>query len=265
MIVPIVVLVALISVIFITSLPIRCSLAQVSNSEQDSNTIKVTGNITTESKGTEENWFSDPLKFLSHPFILVLIGSTASGLFIAIFTRRWEQKQKNLDFDRQERQKKLELDRQERQKKLELDIGRHQKELELKTNLVDQISKSVASIVVSILLEKTRQIQASNAKSKSLVSDEIFKIYREWEIASRSVSSQLSAYFLKIEIAQDWDHFHNLMNDFYSLVISKAGTNEKDGYKKKLYDQFVTKKNIDWDNITSTESPKEITDSMAGW
>jgi hypothetical protein len=62
-----------------------------------------------------------------------------------------------------------------------------------------------------------------------------------------------------MEIAQDWNHFHDLMNDFYSLVISKAGTNEKDEYKKKLHDQFVTKKNIDWDSITSIESPKEIT------
>lgn len=258
MAVPIMVLVAFISVLFITS-QMRSGLAQVNNSERYSDTIKVTGNILTESKDEEENWFSNPLKFLSHPFILVLVGSTASGLIIAIFTRKWERKQKDLDFNRQQAQQTLELARQERQKNLELDIGRHQKELELKTNLVDQISRSVASIVLSILLEKTRPLSSSKHQSKDLVTDEIFKIYREWEISSRSISSQLSAYFIKIEIAQDWDHLHELINDFYALVISKVGTKEKDQYKMKLHDQFVTKNNIDWENITSTESPKEIT------
>jgi hypothetical protein len=134
-------------------------------------------------------------------------------------------------------------------------------------------------MVVSTLLEKTRQISATDDSAtddsatddsatddepKGLRSDEIFKIYREiyreWVIASRSISSQLSAYFLKIEMAQAWDHFHELMNDFYSLVISDAGTNEKDEYKNKLiHDQFIAKKNIDWDSVTSTESTKEIT------
>jgi len=233
-------------------------LAQISKPEPRNDSIRVTGNITTEPKDIEENWFSNPLKFLSHPFILVLVGSTASGLIIGVFTSRWERKQKNLDSDRQERQQRLEIERQERQQRLEIDIGRHQKELELKTNLVDQISRTVSSIVVSILLEKTRPVNSSKKEPKNLITDEIFKIYREWEISSRSISSQLSAYFLNIKIAQDWDGFHNLMNDFYALVVSNAGTEEINNYKMRLHDQFFTKDNIDWENITSTESPKEI-------
>jgi hypothetical protein len=123
--------VALIGAILLTSLQTRSLSAQVNNSEQNSDSIRVTGNIITESKNTEENWFSNPLKFLSHPFILVLIGSTASGLIIAIFARQWERKQKNLELDRQERQQKLELDRQERQKTLNLTDRKDNKNLNL--------------------------------------------------------------------------------------------------------------------------------------
>jgi hypothetical protein len=79
------------------------------------NTIDVTGNITettTSNTSTAEQW-------LAHPFVLLIIGASISGILIPLFTRRWQD---------------------------------HQKELEVKVGLVNKINESLTDIITAIKL-----------------------------------------------------------------------------------------------------------------
>jgi hypothetical protein len=244
--------------LFVIITNIEYAYAQSNLNRLSNNSLRITGNITTTPSAT--NWLSDPLTFLSHPFILVLLGSTISGALIAFFTQIWQQKQKELEdikqqkqkeleLDRQENMKKLELDRQENMKKLELDIAHRQKELELKITLVDRISSSVASIIVSILL----QIVNTKGGLKDRAAT-----YEKWEISSRAIAYQLRAFFPNTNIADDWEHFYELINNFYSLVFVKE-QNKKLEYKDKLHqDTFLAKEKIAWNDLLAEEESDRI-------
>lgn len=167
-----------------------------------------------------KNWYVG----LSNPFILLIAGAMISGLLVPFFTNRWQNTQKNY----------------------ELQIARNQKALELKMDLIDQITKSVSTIVMSVLL-----LAGGIGKSGKEGAFEKIDTYKNWEISSKAIGSQLRAFFPEnLEIEMEWNRFYDLVNDFYSLAFASTDLMKRQ-YKDKLqnYAFYISQKTVDWNEL----------------
>lgn len=114
---------------------------------------------------------------LSHPFVLLLLAAGISGLLVPYITNQWQN---------------------------------HQKELELKTNLVTQISKAIADIII---VSRIVQIPAYAYTNLSYPN-----AYEQWEISKATIGSQIEAYFPENQIKQKWDNLSSAITEFSGLT-----------------------------------------------
>jgi hypothetical protein len=242
----------LLTMILIVS-PIALSFQISSAQINQSVPIRIVGNVTTDSKNSEKDWLSDPLTLFSHPFILVLVGSTASGLLIAYFTRMWEK-----------RQKAIESERQERQQRIQLNIAINQKELDLKIRLVEQISSSITKLIWPLLSERQKTLLSERQKTLSVIGSSheptahMAEMFHEWELSSISISTQLLAFFPDTKIQTHWKGFIDMTKNFYALAIMGGPAGQRKDYRDKLKDnKLLSKRNIDWDGLVSDDRNHE--------
>ena len=126
----------------------------------------------------------------------------------------------------------------------------HQKELELKTNLIGQISEFVTDFLMVI------QFAVIGAKSQS--QEDFDTAYREWETARAKIASYLQAYFPTTNISREWDHFSELVSDFYALtgIFDEPGRRK---HLKKIQGYALPNKDaIDWNLLASRSNLKEF-------
>lgn len=108
---------------------------------------------------------------------LIVVGGAISGLLIPYITNQWQN---------------------------------HQKELEIKTDLVWRISETVMSMIIAVqFAEMSGPTQQSQ--------EEYNKLFREWEISSAVIGSQIRAYFPANNLGSDWDKLSKLVTDVYAL------------------------------------------------
>jgi hypothetical protein len=113
----------------------------------------------------------------------------------------------------------------------------YQKELEIKTDLVGKISEAVTRIVMStqfvLLTNNLGQIQTVEQHNELL--NELNDEYKQWEISSAVIESQLQAYFPHTGLSNDWGSlkvfsgsFSENVTDFYRLAASVTPNSAKD-------------------------------------
>jgi hypothetical protein len=123
---------------------------------------------------------------LSHPFVILIAGALITSYVIPRFTRKWQD---------------------------------HQKELELKMGLVSKISEDVTAIVMAVqFVLLTRYLDEVTGERRRARQKELDDAYREWEINSSVIESQLMAYYPDAGIWRDWRRFSEVVTDFYALL-----------------------------------------------
>lgn len=134
--------------------------------------------------------------FLSSQLGLLILGALISSLIVPWFFQVWQD---------------------------------YQKELEIKTDLVGKISEAVTRIVMStqfvLLANNYNEIQTVEQHNELL--NELNDEYREWEISSAVIGSQLQAYFPHTDLSNEWGSlkvssgsFSENVTDFYRLAAS---------------------------------------------
>jgi hypothetical protein len=115
----------------------------------------------------------------------------------------------------------------------------YQKELEIKSDLVGQISESVTRMIMSTQFfflnnPETLGLEQYNKQMEELNSD-----YRDWEIASSVIDSQLKAYFPHTSLSSDWGSLKAVdprkINKSSSPLAPTFSNNVSDFYAKVPY------------------------------
>ena len=104
-----------------------------------------------------------------------------------------------------------------------------QSELQVKIDLIDQLNNSVTEMVMSV------QFAILGAEGQSQADYD--RAYRQWEIDSRLIGSQLQAYYSNEPLAKDWDQLSKGITDLYAG--SQAGYSQAEFLKRKnaLFEQ----------------------------
>jgi hypothetical protein len=116
-------------------------------------------------------------EWLSNPLLLLVVGGAISGLLVPYITNQWQN---------------------------------HQKELEIKTDLVGRISETLMNMIIAV---QFAEMSGPNQQSQ----EEYNKIFRDWEISSAVVGSQIRAYFPTNNLGPEWDKLSKLVTDVYAL------------------------------------------------
>jgi hypothetical protein len=133
-------------------------------------------------------------KVASNPLLLLGFGALVSGLLIPQITNQWQN---------------------------------YQKEIQLKTDLASQISKAVASIIIT-----SRLVQNSN-----FVGHQDFgNAAKEWEISRATIGSQIQAYFPDVQIKQEWDNLSKAITEFVNL---SDNISNDDPNNNTLYNEYT--------------------------
>ena len=129
----------------------------------------------------------------SNQFFLLIVGAIISSLLIPWFFQIWQNQQT---------------------------------ELEIKTNLISKISESVIALVMatqSILIQNNNQ-QINTQDEFNQLFNNLNEKYRQWEIESAIINSQLRAYFPNSDVSTLWgslkiysNSFSENVTDFYRL------------------------------------------------
>lgn len=129
----------------------------------------------------------------SNQFFLLIVGALISSLLIPWFFQIWQNQQA---------------------------------ELEIKTNLISKISESVIGLVMatqSVLIQNNNQLIDTEDELVHLF-DNLNEKYRQWEIESAIINSQLRAYFPNSDVSNLWgslkiysNSFSEKVTDFYRL------------------------------------------------
>ncbi len=140
--------------------------------------------------------WSDTAEFFGHPFVLLVIGALLTGLFVPFITRRWQDRQK---------------------------------ELELKTNLVADMSQSVHTFTMTLLFEgRRRRLHSAVETSEPLIRrTELEAAYQDWRVRSAVIGAKLEAYFRDASLRDEWSSFTRAVNDFYRLEDTDAKGQEE--------------------------------------
>jgi hypothetical protein len=142
--------------------------------------------------------------FLSSQLGLLILGAIISSLIVPWFFQVWQD---------------------------------YQKELEIKTDLVGKISEDVTRIIMStqfvLLMNNLQHIQTVEQHKEVL--DELNEEYKQWEINSAVIGSQLQAYFPHTDLANEWGSlkvgsgsFSENVSRFYTLAVSVAPNSTRD-------------------------------------
>jgi hypothetical protein len=134
--------------------------------------------------------------FLAHPLIVLLVGAVVTGLLVPTLTRRWQDRQK---------------------------------ELELKTQLVSELSQSTMEIIMAVqYFHLAARGQRQGDTDLTSLGQELNQAYREWEVKSSVIGTKLQSYFSTTTIPTEWSQFSETIGWFYAL----EGVSDED--KQKL-------------------------------
>ena len=114
---------------------------------------------------------------LQHPLLLLIVGGIITGLLLPYITTQWQN---------------------------------HQKELELKTDLVSEISDSIASVLTKTQVKKA---------VASTTYDEFYDAYKNWESSRAIIKSKLSAYYPNSDLPSLWHNYSLILTDFAFLSV----------------------------------------------
>lgn len=135
---------------------------------------------------TNQSDKEDSKNILSHPLFLLFVGAIISGIFIPWFARRWQYKQK---------------------------------ELELKTEIVSDITESMMKTIMTVSLFKTLPDQEVESMSDKNPQEELYKIYKDWEVRGCMIGTKLHSYFPEKKKGKNlrakWDEFQKKLSKFY--------------------------------------------------
>ena len=130
---------------------------------------------------------------ISNQFFLLIVGAVISSLLIPWFFQIWQNQQT---------------------------------ELEIKTSLISKISESVIDLIMttqSVILQNNYQ-QINTQTEINRLFDNLNEKYRQWEIESAIINSQLRAYFPNSDVSNLWgslkiysNSFSENVTDFYRL------------------------------------------------
>ena len=130
---------------------------------------------------------------ISNQFFLLIVGAVISSLLIPWFFQIWQNQQT---------------------------------ELEIKTSLISKISESVIDLIMatqSVILQNNNQQIYTQTEINRLF-DNLNEKYRQWEIESAIINSQLRAYFPNSDVSNLWgslkiysNSFSENVTDFYRL------------------------------------------------
>jgi hypothetical protein len=124
----------------------------------------------------------------------------------------------------------------------------HQKELDLKVGLVSQINEYTTDFLMTV--------QFAELGSNSQQPEDFDRSYREWEIRCAKVRSYLYAYFPESRFGLDWDHFSELVTQFYAL------TGIPDEARRRLHIKSISccplldPSKVDWDDLSRPRTKK---------
>jgi len=170
-----------------------------------------------------------------NPLVAVIVGAILSGILIPLFMRRWQN---------------------------------YKAQLELKRDLVEKISNAVTMLVTNLEF-----IERSGEKLDVVERKGLEKAELEWHEKCSSVGSHIQAYFQKpkVKITCHWDHYADLINNFYSLTGSSDDergqkvTDIKDNIDKIIKDNNHQKKEVITKNDGKTEQPTNKLIESINW
>jgi hypothetical protein len=118
---------------------------------------------------------------------VLLAGALVTGLLVPTITRRWQDRQK---------------------------------ELEIKTELVSDLSEAITQIVMAVqfvhIWTSIGRVQPGTAAADK-VQEEFDQAYRTWETRSAVLATKLEAYFAGTNIPAEWTRYSDLVTRFYAL------------------------------------------------
>ncbi|GHO63911.1 hypothetical protein KSC_028030 [Ktedonobacter sp. SOSP1-52] len=167
-----------------------------------------------ESKGS--HWYD----WLSHSFLLLVVGAIISSYLIPSLTRGWQD---------------------------------HQKELELKTALVNQITDATTSTLTEAELIGA----GAESKDQEKRSDRINSVYRDWMTKGATIRAELEAYFPRTQLSEDWFKYYGLVHDYYLFVQSTTIPVDKNQFWEAIhayFDYYHINTGIDWRTMSGNSS-----------
>lgn len=140
--------------------------------------------------------------FLAHPLVILLVGALLSGLLIPAFTRRWQERQK---------------------------------EVELKTELVSELSESIMKMIITIQIV---HLSLNNPNRENIdtvaLQTKLTDAFEEWEVKSAVIGTKLQAYFPNTSIPVEWTQFSEIVTDFYAL----EGAGDRESYRHRIQEKL---------------------------
>ena len=133
---------------------------------------------------------------MSHPLTLLIVGAVLTGFLAPAITRRWQDRQK---------------------------------ELEVKTGLVTELSEVTMSILLAIQFVRVRRDQPTALASTEVLTkrqQEFDDAYRAWEVQSAIVGTKLQAYFTGTRIPEIWTALSEAITSFYTLEGQDESTQQ---------------------------------------
>lgn len=131
--------------------------------------------------------------FFAHPLTVLIVGAILTGLLVPAITRRWQNRQK---------------------------------ELEVKVELISELSEAIMQIVMAVQVVRVRAELPRSAMSDENSPErdedvkafqEMNKAYRTWEVRSAVLGTRLEAFFSGTAIPADWTSFSDIVTRFYAL------------------------------------------------
>lgn len=142
-------------------------------------------------------------RLLTHPLVILLIGALLSGLLIPSISRRWQDRQK---------------------------------ELELKTGLVTEIIELITEILMfrqyfhaaviryqQIRHDKDKELVARHKQDAVIQGEKLDNAHIKWEVKSAVIEAKLGVYFPETGIANRWDRFARAISILIQLAELPEG------------------------------------------
>lgn len=131
---------------------------------------------------------------LDHPLIVLLVGAVVTGLLVPAVTRRWQDRQK---------------------------------ELELKTGLVSELSESIMEIVMAVQFHHMTAGRCGQGDDANNLMQELNQAYRTWEVRSAVIATKLRSYFPATTVPDEWTQFSETITLFYALEGTEGGDKQE--------------------------------------
>lgn len=148
-------------------------------------------------------------ELLRHPLLLLAAGAMLTGLLVPSITRRWQDRQK---------------------------------ELEVKTGLVAEMSETFMTIVLEIQFVRVRRelrqagLLAESAEEVAARQAKFDDAYHAWEVKSAVTEAKLQAYFPGSDIPEEWVRVSEAVTNLYAL--EGQGDQDREASMKRLAEAF---------------------------